>query len=715
MENLNKLLEYCHERIGKYFFQNQINTVFDDECNFAFDIEACPTDESKQEMFTYSLSFMSCDIQNNVCYNFDDVTECLNTLLSLPCKTVNLYAHNCGYDMKPIIINYIEQYGNNAKEQEYYTLKKYDRFEKRRKELNYAYNGKSKVMKPFQYDITMKDGIFYKLTLMSDTTTVNFYDTYKLVPYSLKKCCKDFLALDLGKDGLDYEKIRKPGDKLTSEEKKYIYDDVFGLSYLVKALKIDGLTLSGKTFRFTKLTNSGQSLHDYKLMLLHDYIKKEPPFDNVEVYKQVENYLLLKTKFYQKDINKDQDELAQNVFLGLYPTESYFQDAWERQSYFGGLCTVHKENVAKFSKRKNREGRVYDVNSLYPSRMKDCLLPYGRGNYCEKPYMEMSESYKKNYPLYIQEITIYSLDVKPNKMTWLQIKDNPSFNGVEVQPNNLVDGKRVTIKLRLTNVLLDLLFECYDVKSYELGGHVAFHGAFNLFKSYIDFWSEIKKTQKGAGRSLAKLRLNGLYGKFGMCGLNEITYIQVEDGIFKIAHTHDEVISDTIYLPMATFITSYSKEKLVKAINCNYKNFMYCDTDSIHLYGHDVKGIEIHETKFGAWANEMVFTDFKYLGAKRYAEKNIETDKWEIKCCGLTDNIMKQVDNIDIFDICKLDNKQIEEYKNNTYKGTVYYYYDKECTKPISGLIKSNKMKIVKHGSCMIEQPYKITERIYFK
>ena len=715
MKDLNKLLDYHHLNIGKYFFKNQIQTLFEDECNFAFDIEACPTDETKEEMYTYSLSFMSCDVENNVCYNFDDVTECLNTLLSLPCKVVNLYAHNCGYDMKPIIIDYIEQYGNNAKTQEFYTTTKYDRFEKTRKELKYSYQGKTKVMKPFQYDITIKDGVFYKLTLMSETTTVNFYDTYKLVPYALKKCCEDFLGLELGKDGLDYKKIRKPGDELTTEEKIYIYDDVFGLSYLVRALKIDGLTLSGKTFKFTKLTNSGQSLHDYKIMLLQDFLEKRPPFDNDDLYKEVENYLLLKTKFYQKDLLKDEEEMAMNVFNGVYPTESYFQDAWERQSYFGGLCTVHKENVAKYSKRKNREGRVYDVNSLYPSRMEDCLLPYGRGNYCEKPYEDMSKSYKKNYPLYIQEITIYSIDLKPNKMAWLQIKDNPKFNGVEVQNNNIVDNKRVPVKLRLTNVLLDLLFECYDIKSYELGSHVGFHGAYNLFKTYVSFWKEIKETQEGAGRNLAKLRLNGLYGKFGMCGNNEITYVDVNDGKFEIVHTHDEVISETIYLPMASFITSYAKEKLVKAINCNYKIFMYCDTDSIHLYGHNVKGIEVHKSKFGAWKHELTFTDFKYLGAKRYAEKDKKTDNWEIKCCGLTENIMEQVEDINVFDICKLDNKQIEEYKNNTYEGTVYYFYDKDCTKPIPGLIKSNKMKIVKYGSCMIEQPYKITERIYFK
>ena len=30
MEDLNKLLEYCHSNIGKYFFKNQIQTLFDD-------------------------------------------------------------------------------------------------------------------------------------------------------------------------------------------------------------------------------------------------------------------------------------------------------------------------------------------------------------------------------------------------------------------------------------------------------------------------------------------------------------------------------------------------------------------------------------------------------------------------------------------------------------------------------------------------------------
>ena len=31
MEDLNKILEYCHSNIGKYFFKNKIQTLFEDK------------------------------------------------------------------------------------------------------------------------------------------------------------------------------------------------------------------------------------------------------------------------------------------------------------------------------------------------------------------------------------------------------------------------------------------------------------------------------------------------------------------------------------------------------------------------------------------------------------------------------------------------------------------------------------------------------------
>ena len=114
---------------------------------------------------------------------------------------------------------------------------------------------------------------------------------------------------------------------------------------------------------------------------------------------------------------------------------------------------------------------------------------------------------------------------------------------------------------------------------------MAFRGSYNLFKNYIEFWSKIKQENEGALRAFAKLMQNGLYGKFGMAALTEITNFQNVDDVFTIEHTHENIVSDTIYLPMATFITSWAKQYLVQAINNNYERFMYCDTDSLHLYG----------------------------------------------------------------------------------------------------------------------------------
>ena len=498
----------------------------------------------------------------------------------------------------------------------------------------------------------------------------------------------------------------------------YIYDDVFGLKYLIKFCCIDGFDVSGKHVKFTKLTNSGQSMYDYKQTLLEDYENKTNAFANQEFYDYVEDRLVgtnfISTKHYDEKINI--------LFESVYPVQSCFMDNWERLSYYGGLCTPHYENCKKYSKLDDHRGKVYDVNSLYPSRMEAELLPYGEGQYYEIPYIKMNKEYKEQFPLYIQDITIHDIEVKKDKMFFLQVKDSEYFNAREFIKNNIdKEGNKVDIHLRLTNPLLDLLFECYNVKSYTLGSHIAFRGSYKLFDNYLQFWKEVKQTSKGAKRAVAKLRQNGLYGKFGMSGGNEITFFENVNGVFTINHTGEIYVSNAIYLPMASFITSYAKCYLVNAINHNYDRFLYADTDSLHLYGTEqAKGIEVDPKKYGAWDNEMDFDDFKYLSPKRYAERDINTKEWEIKCCGLTDKIMKKVDDISMFDICEYDSKTLSKmikggrvYKKDTEED-VYYYKDKDCTQRIKGLFKSKKSKIIKYGTDIQEQPYMISNNNYF-
>lgn len=707
--NLNERLENINKNLMSYFKIKQ-PLKCDKVSNFAFDIEACAIN-NKTEMLTYSIALMSCDNDSDICYWYNDVEKFNDMLIKTNSKVINLFAHNCLYDVKPFILKFVEKYGNNEYKQDTFKKKEYNTFEDVYEVLEYSSPDKDNDrLKPYQYRLFMKQGVFYKLTIATEYGEINFLDTFKLVPFSLKKACEDFLDLKLGKDGLDYEKERTLDDELSHEEYKYIYEDVYGLSYLIKLLKINGMDIEGKKVLYTELTNSGQALLNYKETLVEDYENKQNAFKNECLYDYVDNNVM-KSKYHNlKKGNNLAKQKALIMFECLFPRQTYFADAWQRQSYYGGLSTVEYDNVAKYSKRKNKNGVVLDVNSLYPFIMSSRLLPYGSCNYRDTPYKNMKKKYKEMYPLYIQDITIYDFQVKKNKMAFLQVKDNKDFNGRECLKNNIKNGKKVTLHFRLTNVLLDLLFECYDVKAYKLGGHMSFMGANDLFKNYIDLWSKVKMESKGAKRAFAKLMQNGLYGKFGMSGLNEATNFKNVDGIFTIEHTHNEIVSDTVYLPMATFITSYAKEYLVKAINNNYNRFMYCDTDSLHLYGtlEQVKGVQIGEKVYGMWDNEMSFDDFVYIGSKRYAERNVLTGKWEIKCCGLSDSIMKRVDDITTFGLCKHTQKELDKMKIYTKDDDVYYYYDKECTKKIIGLYKSKKAKIIKGGTIISEQPYKI-------
>ena len=712
---LNEVLSYKKNHLKRY--TKDISKIkFKKHDVLVFDIEACAI-KNHTEMLTYSISCISCYDETDTMYWTNSVDNFLDTLLLSKAKTIKIYAHNCLYDVKPFLLKYVEKYGNNELKVNTYTKKEFNKYINKNVEVTYRQYKQDKL-KPFQYKLSIKDGIFYGLTIQTDTTKIEFLDSYKIIPQNLQSACSSFLDLKLPKDGLDYNKERTLEEDLTKEEMNYIYDDVFGLKYLIKLCCIDGFDVNGKHVRFTKLTNSSQSMYDYKQTLLEDYENRTNAFNNDEFYDYVENRLI-GTNF---NSTKNFDERLQILFESVYPVQTCFMDNWERLSYYGGLCTPHYENCKKYSNSKDHRGKVYDVNSLYPSRMEVELLPYGVGHYYEIPYIKMNEKYKRDFPLYIQDITIHDIEVKEDKMYFLQVKDNEYFNGRELIKNNINKyGNKVDIHLRLCNPLLELLFDCYNVKSYTLGSHIGFRGSYKLFDNYLKFWKEVKQTSKGAKRAVAKLRQNGLYGKFGMSGDNEITTFENVDGKFTINHTGETYVSNAIYLPMASFITSYAKCYLVNAINQNYDNFLYCDTDSIHLYGTEqAKGIEVDSKKYGAWDNEMDFDDFKYLSPKRYAERDINTKEWTIKCCGLTDKIMKKVNDINMFDICEYDgktmNKMIKE--NRVYKkdseDDVYYYKDKECTQRIRGLFKSKKSKIIKYGTDIQEQPYMISNNNYF-
>ena len=112
---------------------------------------------------------------------------------------------------------------------------------------------------------------------------------------------------------------------------------------------------------------------------------------------------------------------ADYLFRAIYPSLTFSEYGFIKHSYFGGLCCVDFDNIEKFKDDTDKNGVVLDVNSLYPSMMISKLLPYGRGVFSQYPYRTKDEEFKKQYPLYFQEIKIYDLKVKKGKMHWLQV------------------------------------------------------------------------------------------------------------------------------------------------------------------------------------------------------------------------------------------------------------------------------------------------------
>ena len=131
----------------------------------------------------------------------------------------------------------------------------------------------------------------------------------------------------------------------------------------------------------------------------------------------------------------------------------------------------------------------------------------------EPIFFEGEYKQDKVYNLFIQMITC-SFKLKKDKIPTIQIKNTIGFRGNEY----LESSENEIVCLVLTNVDLKLFFEQYDVYDLDYVCGWKFKGMNGIFTKYIDKWIERKNKATIDGnkgqRTLAKLMLNSLYGKF---------------------------------------------------------------------------------------------------------------------------------------------------------------------------------------------------------
>jgi hypothetical protein len=297
--------------------------------------------------------------------------------------------------------------------------------------------------------------------------------------------------------------------------------------------------------------------------------------------------------------------IGEKLFERTFPILSETMDSEIRKAYRGGFTYADD----RFSGKITGAGRTYDVNSLYPSVMYNELLPYGMPQFVEG-LPEATE----DRPLFIVSVT-FTAKLKKGHIPCIQVKGSSRFIATEYQK---VISEPVT--LSCTNVDLALWEDHYDMDILSYNGGWLFHGMTGVFNEYIDKWSKVKQESTGGMRTLSKLLLNSLYGKFATNPDITGKVPVFEDNIVKLKMGSPET-REPVYTAMGVFITAYARDKTIRAAQENYPVFAYADTDSLHLLTTEDPGnLWVDPKALGAWKFEYAFDRALFIRAKSYTE-----------------------------------------------------------------------------------------------
>lgn len=438
-------------------------------------------------------------------------------------------------------------------------------------------------------------GQFYKLEFTFkryDTyrLSASVYDSLKKLPFSVRVIA-DAFHLPIKKGEIDYRKYRPIGYKPTIDELDYLRNDC---EIVARALKIqfdEGLT---------HMTIGSDALNTFISMI------------------------------------------QSKTFENLFPVLPIEIDSDIRRALRGGYTYANRN----FQNQVIGCGQVYDVNSMYPWAMHECLMPYGIPVFFEGEYEPDSQ-----YPLYIQHVMI-DVKIKEGHLPTIQIKNNRFYNDREY-----IDETDCDVELWLTNIDLEVINEQYDILSITYINGWKFRGIKGVFNPYIDKYMEIKKREKGAIRQIAKLLLNNLFGKFTSNPNHTGRHPVLDDKDIVRYEMNEEEISDPIYTAVGVFITSYSRQRIQTSAQAVYDRFLYADTDSIHILGMDIPNIPIDDVELGYFKLESTFNRAKYIRAKTYVEESTKRKEFvyqgikyvlvrpylDIKCAGMPQNLKEAV------------------------------------------------------------------------
>ncbi len=448
----------------------------------------------------------------------------------------------------------------------------------------YAVCHRAKSKKSFD-TIIDENCLFYSMKIkLPSGKKIFIRDSAKKLPGRVEDLQKAF-ETRYKKEEIEYEAEREKGHKLTEQEREYVKNDVRVVGECLASLYDEGLD---------GLTASSDALRCYIDMMG-----------------------------------------GERMFRSVFPALSEDEDNFVRKAYKGGWCYCARPGVY------HEKGTTYDATSLYPSMMHSSsgnLFPYGKGVYYKGRYQE-----DPKYPLYVQHIRA-SFILNDDMLPTVQVRNIIGINPNEWLKSSTVvnyDGSETfrEVDLYLTNIDLEMFLEHYEmITEVKYIEGYKYKGAKGFFDKYINKWFKMKSENTGAKRSLAKLMLNSLSGKFG----------QKPEGVKKQCSLCGDVVllksmgnnkREGVYIPVAAFTTSYGRRFTIEAAQKNYDKFIYSDTDSLHTLS-EADGITVDKNKLCSWKIETKWEYGIFRRQKTYIEipENATAVIADyIKCAGMPD------------------------------------------------------------------------------
>ena len=338
---------------------------------------------------------------------------------------------------------------------------------------------------------------------------------------------------------------------------------------------------------------------------------------------------LAKKSFLKFCFNEDSTAKNLKIFREFFPMTPVEDENFRNHKlYQGGKCLVSPYKIGKIYKNIYK----YDINSMYPTQMRNMLYPIGEG----KLVKEINRN-EKDRKIYITKISNIMGFIKENMVpVWYD-----TLTGDYREKFYEQEEKYYWLEeLEELENYYDLSYKVLEILEYD--GRILI-GA----QKYVDNYYNIKKNSEGVIRNGAKLFLNSAYGKIAQ-RIERVNceYKLSDEGYIHLVKGKEEIDENAMMsVVVGSRITSLSRVLLMQYIRKICKNnpkkyFLYCDTDSVHALC-DFK--DTNDKELGKMKSEGVYEFGKYLAPKTYLlYNNLEENskEYEVHCKGVNTNVV---------------------------------------------------------------------------